>query len=195
VDLALEAAQGAGRPVAVAGVLGSLEEPVGAERALSPRVLADEHGEQAVRLHAAGCHLVLVDAMPSLRETLAATAAARAAMPAVWTTLSLQNRTLLADGSALAEAATLAVAVGAQALLLEAASMADLAAAVGSVTALALGVPVGVRGVDETPEADGLARALAPALEGGARILGGARGTTPEQIHALVRRVRARVAA
>src|SRR5690606_16753222 len=77
VDLALETAQRAGRPVAVAGVLACLEDRNHPERTPSPRTLSDEHSEQARRLEATGCDLILVDAMPTLRETLAATSAAR----------------------------------------------------------------------------------------------------------------------
>jgi S-methylmethionine-dependent homocysteine/selenocysteine methylase len=199
VDLAHEVATRAGRPVAVAGVLASLEDSGHPERTPSPRTLADEHGEQATRLHAAGCDLVLVDAMPTLRETLAATAAARAAMPAVWTVLALEGRAHTADGVALADAAAYAASVGAQAVLLESASIPDLVAAVATLAGLALGVPLGVRASrapdDTALPPDRFALELAQAMQRGARILGGASGATPDQIRALAHRVHTRAAA
>lgn len=199
VDIALDAGLKSGRPVAVAGVLSSLEDPLRPERTPSARTLADEHGEQAARLLATGCDLILVEAMPTVRETLAATAAAHAVMPNVWTTLALTGRAQVGDGAALDDAASYSVAVGAQAVLIESGSMPDLTSAVSTLAGLALGVPLGARASLEPGESsaviDRFAGDLLLVMQRGARIVGGARGTTPDHIRALAARVRARAAA
>jgi S-methylmethionine-dependent homocysteine/selenocysteine methylase len=108
VDLALEAAQSAGRPVAVAGVLGPLgvatHDPA---HAPSLAMLADEHFEQATRLEVAGCDAIVVGPMTTLAEAVAATAAARRVTRAVWVALDAESATV-------ADAARLVVAAGAQ---------------------------------------------------------------------------------
>lgn len=199
VDLALEACQQSSRPVAVAGALGTLEDPRYPGQGLCARTLADEHREQAMRLGSSGCHLVLVEAMPTLQETIAATAAARAAMPMVWTVLSLCGRDRVADETELHRAASCTVAAGAQALLLEGHANTDLVSAVSTLAGLALGVPLGVRvraDGDDTPEAqERFVTVLLQAAQRGARILGGGDGATPEHVRALAGRVRARAAA
>jgi S-methylmethionine-dependent homocysteine/selenocysteine methylase len=199
VDLALEVAQNAGRPIAVAGLLGSLEDPSRPDRTPSPRTLADEHTEQARRLEATGCDLILVEPMPTLRESLAATAAARSVRSTVWTILPLRDREHVSEGVSLEEAAAYTVSVGAQALLLEGSSTTELVSAVSKLSALALGVPIGVRQIrsseEGTASADRFASDLSQVLQRGARLLGGARGTTPDDVRALAARVRARAAA
>jgi S-methylmethionine-dependent homocysteine/selenocysteine methylase len=198
VDLAMEAAQQAGRPVAVAGTLSTLEDPSRPEHRLSPRSLADEHGDQAIRLESTGCNLILVEPMPTVIESLAATAAARTVMASVWSVLAVSERGHLADGTAIETAAREIAAVGAQAVLLEGRSIADVVHAVGVVAGLALGVPIGARGgVDAAarPPVDRYATDLAVALARGARILGGGAGSSPDEVRALADRVRARAAA
>jgi S-methylmethionine-dependent homocysteine/selenocysteine methylase len=195
VDLCLEAAAAADHPVAVAGTLAPLEGLAHPEATPASRVLAAEHSEQAARLGASGCDVILVEPMPTLRETLAATAAAHHAHPAVWTTLALRGRALL-DGTALELAAQSAVAVGAQALILTGAASSELSAAVGELAALGLQVPLGVRPTVErgvTPER--FAADATAAMHHGAQIAGGGAGTTLEHVRALSASVRARAAA
>lgn len=195
VDIAQEQVQKSGRPVAVAGVLGPLEATL---RTPSPRTLADEHIEQASRLAAAGCHLIVIDAMPTLVEMLAATAAARAVVTTVWTTLSLGDRAHLRDGTPLEQAASLIAAVGAQALLIESASASDLGIAAKHVAELALGLPLGYRVAAESHDAAGAERAASDVLlvqHRSVRVLGGSRVAGVELVRALSIRVRSRAAA
>ncbi len=195
VDIAQEQAQKAGRPVAVAGVLGPLET---APRTPSPRTLADEHAEQASRLAAAGCQLVLIDAMPTLAETLAATAAARSVVATVWATLALSDRAHLLDGTPLEQAAPLVASVGAQVLLLESASTSNLGIAAKNLAELALGLPLGFRAAAQTDSADSAERAATEIVLGlhrSVRVLGGSRAAGVDLVRALSTRVRARAAA
>lgn len=107
VDLAHEAAERHGGPVLIAGALG----PLGAGPQ-SPVALRAEHSEQALRLEAAGVHAVLVEAMPTVMELVAATVAvSRAGLPA-WV--------LVAQREDWPERVACAVAAGAQAVLFEA---------------------------------------------------------------------------
>jgi len=82
VELALEATHDAGRPVAVAGVLGSdMVSPVAADR------LHEELTEHAARLAAAGCQLLLARGQGSRLGLMAAVvAAARTELP-TWAVL------------------------------------------------------------------------------------------------------------
>lgn len=77
VELALEAAQDSGRPVAVTGVLGSdMVSPMAADR------LHEELTEHAARLGAAGCELLLARGQGSRLGLMAAVvAAARTELP------------------------------------------------------------------------------------------------------------------
>jgi len=82
VELALDAAQDADRPVAVAGVLGSdMVSPVAADR------LHEELAEHAARLAAAGCQLLVARGQGSRLGLMAAVvAAARTELP-TWAVL------------------------------------------------------------------------------------------------------------
>ncbi len=192
VDIALEEVQRSGRSVAVAGVLGPLED---GSRTPSARTLADEHTEQAGRLAATGCSLMIVDAMSSLAESLAATSAARTVFPTVWTTLAIRDRAHLVDGTRLDDAATFAAAVGAQVLLLESASVTELVAAAMHLASMAIGVPLGFRSAPTDESFERLAGELSQSLPRGVRVVGGSRAATSEFVRALSPRIHARVAA
>lgn len=186
VDIAIEAAQRAGRPVAVAGALGPLENSAAATP--SPRLLAEEHAEQALRLATAGCDLVLVDAMPTLRETVAAVSAARRVMNVAWAVLTLGALGRTAEGATLAEAAAMVISAGANALLVQVRTIDELRTVTDLFTRETLGVPFGARAA--TPELG--ADDLVLGAQHGACIVSAA---TPDLLHALASRVRARVAA
>jgi len=194
VDLALDAVQGCPRPVAVAGVLAALED---AGHTPTPRTLADEHTEQAERLASTGCSLLIVNAMPTLVETLAATAAARAVRQVVWATLALKNRSELMDGAPVDLAASHVAAIGAQVILLEGPNAEELSATVARLTGLALGVPLGIRAAPSSPTAtpERFAAEMNGAMQRGVRVVGGSRGATPEHVRALGLRLKTRAAA
>ncbi len=211
VDLALEAAASAagGRSVAVAAVLSPLDEQgpsVSPLRTPTTRAIGEEHHEHALRLGSAGCHLIVVEAMPTLIETVAATSAARAAMPAVWTTIALRDRAHLRDGTPLDLAATVITAAGARAILVEGPTQESRLGALDALGTLGLGVLLGARtsargteGSDEStaaPEDVDRANAeLAASIERGARIVGGTGRVTAAQVSALSSLLRGRAAA
>ena len=91
VELAIDAIYDAGRPVAVAGVLGSdMVSPVAADR------LHEELTEHAARLAAAGCQLLVARGQGSRLGLMAAVvAAARTELP-TWAVLECGN---IGDGS------------------------------------------------------------------------------------------------
>lgn len=209
VDLALEAAATAtGRSVAVAAVLSPLDEQgpsVGPSRAPTTRAVAEEHHEHAQRLGSAGCHLIVVDAMPTLLESVAATSAARAAMPSVWTTLALRDRAHLRDGTPLDLAATVVTAAGARALLIEGPTQESRIGALDALGTLGLGVLLGARssargkdsdeGAATGEDIERVAAELAGSVERGARIVGGSGRVTAAQVSSLAGLLRARAAA
>jgi 5-methyltetrahydrofolate--homocysteine methyltransferase len=82
VDLAFDAAEHAGKPVAIAGILGSdMVSPI------DPNRLAEELDEHADRIAAAGCELLVVRGQGSRFGLMAAvTAAARTGLP-TWAVL------------------------------------------------------------------------------------------------------------
>lgn len=78
VALAREAALGSGRPVRVAGSLAPLEDCYRPDLVPEDGALHREHRETASALAAAGCDLILVETMNTVRELVAATEAALA---------------------------------------------------------------------------------------------------------------------
>ena len=114
VDRALLAAEGAGRPIVVAGVLGG--ETVSP---LDVPTLVEEHGTHAARLAAAGAGLILARGIASRTELMAAVvAAANTGLP-TWAIIEAEE-----DGSVLGndepgQVAGLLEAAGASAVLFE----------------------------------------------------------------------------
>jgi methionine synthase I (cobalamin-dependent) len=192
VELALEATQDSGRPVAVAGVLGSdMVSPMAADR------LHEELTEHAARLGAAGCELLLARGQGSRLGLMAAVvAAARTELP-TWAVIECGpagDSTTEGDPYQLVEALAEA---GASTLLFEVPSieigLRELTRFRNALEAHGLfpGVLLAasesaVRGFDDPlsePE-HWVERALDLSL-GGARVIGGGAGTTEAHTRAL----------
>lgn len=192
VELALEAAQDVGRPIAVAGVLGSdMVSPMAADR------LHEELTEHAARLAAAGCQLLVARGQGSRLGLMAAVVAASLTELPTWAVVECgpaADPTLDSDPLGLTEALAEA---GAQVLLFEVPHVeVGLRQLERFTPALeASGVFPGVllaasenavRGFDDPRSSPQhwVERAVDLSL-GGARVIGGGAGTTEAHTHAL----------
>jgi methionine synthase I (cobalamin-dependent) len=192
VELALEAAGDVGRPIGVAGVLGSdMVSPVAADR------LHEELTEHAARLAAAGCELLVARGQGSRLGLMAAVvAAARTDLP-TWAVVECGPA---GDGETLANPRGLVEALaeaGASTLLFEVphieSGLRELERFKGALESCGMfpGVLLAasdgaVRGFDD-PLSDAehwVERALDLSL-GGARVIGGGAGTTEAHTRAL----------
>ncbi len=175
VDLAVEAAEGSGRLVAVAGVLPPMEG--------SDERLRGEQVAHAQRLIAAGCDLIFIDAARTLREAVAATAAAQTYLPVI-VALHVAESGHLVDGEHLEVVCNALAGAGARGFI---AVPFDPAGEVRATAELAtIGRPWGVlyagsRDLSPSEYAD---RALELAQEG-ALLLGGEACASPDHIRAL----------
>jgi hypothetical protein len=114
VDRALQAAEEAGRPVVVAGVLGG--ESVAP---LDVPTLVEEHGSHAARLAAAGAGLILARGIASRTELMAAVvAAANTGLP-TWAIVEADTSDVVLGGDDPGQIADLLEAAGASAVLFE----------------------------------------------------------------------------
>lgn len=193
IDGALDAAARAGRPVAVAGVLGG--------NAVSPSGLGDlveEHGIHAARLAAAGVDVVLARGFSSRAELLAAVVAAASTGVPTWAVVDVGDGT--SSTEAPADLVRLLGAEGAGAVLFQTASPDVARAVVGAAREGGATLPLGVLldagqtcvegypdgGLD--PEA--WAREASSLLSLDLRALGGGRGCTHAHTEALGRVLR-----
>jgi methionine synthase I (cobalamin-dependent) len=115
VDLALAAAERAGRAVAVAGVLGG--------SSLSPldvTTLVEEHGQQAARMAAAGVDLILARGMASQTELMAAVVAAASTGLPTWAVVEANEGGTVLSGERASKVVAALEAAGAAAVLFEA---------------------------------------------------------------------------
>ncbi|MEY4175624.1 MAG: betaine--homocysteine S-methyltransferase [Actinomycetota bacterium] len=206
-ELARSVADGADRPVVVAGSVGptgELFEPLGA---LTHQAAVESFGEQIRGLQAGGADVVWIETMSAAEEVhAAATAAIEAGMPYVVTcSFDTAGRTMmgllpssLAGVLAAEPVAPLAqganCGVGAPDILVTVLEMRN--AAVPVVSKGNCGVPQFV-GTDivysGTPEL--MARYAALAVDAGARIVGGCCGTTPQHLAAMRSAIDAHTAA
>jgi 5-methyltetrahydrofolate--homocysteine methyltransferase len=193
VDLALDAADGAPRPVIVAGVLGNPGVfPPAADR------IAEELAMHATRLAAAGCELILARGFGHTAEPGIARLARRAAVVSAaatelptWAVLEVDEGGFTDDGESLEDAGRAALDSGAQVVLLEiahaAAGFALLDRLRSAVPGLLIGFcPAALSG--ESPETWASAAKLL--LDAGSSVLGGGPGTTGRHIEALSRLLR-----
>lgn len=182
VDRALEIAERAGRPVAVAGVIDG--------RDATPDRW-EEIATHAARLAAAGVHLAVMRGFEDEDALLFAVNAARACMLPVWTVLDA--------GSALSARASVLVAAGVSLVLVRSPSVEELDRAVAGVRAASPDVHVGalldakegqLEGTpsDRPPEA--WAEGALALTRFDVRALGGGRGSTHEHTAALSRALR-----
>ncbi|MFO0762874.1 MAG: homocysteine S-methyltransferase family protein [Byssovorax sp.] len=195
VDLALDAADAAPRPILVAGVLG---HPTVASPPLAR--VAEELAMHATRLAAAGCELILARGFGPTAEPGLARLARRASVISAgttelptWAVLSVSDAGFTDDGESLEDAARAAVDGGAQLILLE---IERASAALPLLDRLRHAVPTVWLGA--APAADAaqpvdtwVAEALV-LLDAGIAVLGGGPGTTGRHLAALARMIEPR---
>jgi homocysteine S-methyltransferase len=167
---------------------------------LTPRdagELLAEHTELAQHLYDAGCDLLLIETMNTVREAVAATRAAQVTGLPVWVSFILGPDNHLLSGETLAEALRAVMAYQPQAVLVNCIPVAQMSSALSElqqsappdllVGAYANAGHVGDSGWSMehgmTPVA--YAQAACSWRRMGARILGGCCGTTPEHIAAM----------
>jgi 5-methyltetrahydrofolate--homocysteine methyltransferase len=202
VELALEAVDGAPRPIVVAGVLGSSQvSPTAPDR------MTEDLAMHATRLAAAGCELLLARgyAQPSAEPGLsrlarrAAVVSAAATQLPTWAVIEISESGSTGDGETIEDAAHAAAEAGAQVVLMEVPNLACAPAllerARRAVPGLAIGVAPGVGVVsttetglslhDAATEASAWAQGAKQLIDAGARIIGGGPGTTARHLSAL----------
>jgi S-methylmethionine-dependent homocysteine/selenocysteine methylase len=180
VDLATEAVEASGRSVCVAGVLPAMEG--------SDERLRGEQVAHAQRLVAAGADLLFIDAVHTLREAVAATAAGSQTGLPILVALRVGENGNLADGEALEVVVNALAGAGARGFLAIPSDPAGEVRATGELATL--GRPWGVlyTGTRELTPSEYAERCLELAQEG-ATLLGGEEVASPEHIRALVAQV------
>lgn len=193
VDLALDAADDAPRPVIVAGVLGNPRvSPPAADR------IAEELAMHATRLAAAGCELIIARGFGHSVEPGLARLARRAAVVSAsatelptWAVIEMVEGGFTDDGESLEDAGRAALDGGAQVVLLEVAhasmGLPLLDRLRSAVPGLLIGVSLAAQ-PGESPEA--WASAAKQLLDAGSSVLGGGPGTTGRHLAALSRSLR-----
>jgi S-methylmethionine-dependent homocysteine/selenocysteine methylase len=177
IDVAVSAVEGCGRLVCVAGVLPPMEA--------SDEKLRGEQLAHAQRLVAGGVDLIFVDAVHTLREAFAATAAAAQTGLPVIVTLGVSEAGNLSDGESLEAVCAALAGAGARGFI---AAPSDPAGEVRATVELSeLGRPWGVycaEGSALSP-AEYAERVLSLSEEG-ATLLCGENFATPEHVRALI---------
>jgi S-methylmethionine-dependent homocysteine/selenocysteine methylase len=199
VRLAVEARAEAGAEasVAVAGAMTTLEWCFRPDLAPPSDVAEAEYRELAAAFAAAGCDLLLIETINSIREAVAASRASRAVGLPFWLAFVPTERGDLFTGETLAQACEALRPLEPDAILLNCAPPADIAAGLTMLRGRArnIGVyphigrfdPPEWLFTDEYPPAL-YAQLSAGWTEAGAQIVGGCCGTTPEHIAALAQR-------
>jgi methionine synthase I (cobalamin-dependent) len=195
VDRAVSVAEMAGRPVAVAGVLGG--SPVAP---LDVATLVEEHGIHAARLAASGAGLILARGMASRTELMAAVVAAANTDVPTWAVVEAEPDGTVLGGDSPAQVVRLLETAGASAILFEASSTGAAREAVARARSGGVTLPFGVlldagpsclEGYPEgalSPEA--WAEAIFSLLPFELRAVGGGRGCTEAHTAALARFLR-----
>ena len=183
----------AGPGARVAGSLAPLEDCFTPSATPDDDTLSREHAEHAAALARAGCDLLLVETMPTLRELRAATKAAASTGLPVWAAVTLGPRGDFFDDGSLRDARKAAADEGAQAFLLNCSAPARITAALQG--PLSRGTPpAGLLLGAYANAIFGLGDSLSPAnyvLEAerwrasGATLLGTCCGTGPAHVAAL----------
>lgn len=191
----------AGSGIQVAGSMAPVEDCYSPWLVPDDAALRAEHAELAAALAAAGCDLILVETMNTVREAVIAARAAAATGLPVWVSFTLDPRNRLLSGETLAEAIAGLRPLRPQAALVNCIPVAQVDAALTDLRAALTetGTPFGayanVGHVDDTvgwtltdavsPDAYAASARGWTAL--GASILGGCCGTTPEHVRAMNR--------
>lgn len=203
VALARAGAAAADRPCWVAASVGPVEDCYHPERTPGAEALAAEHGEWADWLAFAQPDLVWIETIGTVREAVAAAAAARERGLAYGLSLMLRADGALLGGETLAEAVRAVEPLGPVALGLNCIPPAGVSELLPHLRALT-GVPlaayahignrVPLRGwsIAERPTPEAYAACVAEWIEAGATVVGGCCGTTPAHIAAVAAVVRRR---
>jgi S-methylmethionine-dependent homocysteine/selenocysteine methylase len=196
VTLARAGAAGRAR---VAGSMAPVEDCYTPDLVPDDDALMREHAELANALADAGCDLILVETMNTVREAaIAAAAAARTGLP-VWVSFTLGGDDRLLSGETLAEAVRAIRALGPEALLVNCIPVAQVSSALGELrqaigdSRTRIGAYANVGHVDDevgwtlTDAVSPSAYAVAAHewLAIGASLIGGCCGTTPAHIAAI----------
>lgn len=182
IEMALEATDHAGRPVAVAGLLGGRTgAPLASDR------VAEECAMHAARLAAAGCEIILACSVGPFASKLGRISAIISA-----STLRLPTWALVevhgghtSDGEDLVECAKSAVDSGAQVMLFEVGSEREGADALDRASGVLGEAKPGVILADPHGDPEAWAESAKRLAASGAHVLGGGAGTTTEHVAAL----------
>ncbi|MCL4504529.1 MAG: homocysteine S-methyltransferase family protein [Chloroflexi bacterium] len=207
VELARQAAASANRrDVLIAGSIAPVEDCYSPD--LVPRdesVLLAEHTALAQQLAEAGCDVLLLETMNTVREAAAAArAAAQTGLP-VWVSFMLGHDNRLLGGESLHDAVAAVLPYRPQAVLLNclpvaqvSGALALLQAEVGAASGIRIGVyanagHVGEQGwsMEGGVNPQDYAAAAIEWQAAGASIIGGCCGTTPQHIRAVAERLHA----
>jgi S-methylmethionine-dependent homocysteine/selenocysteine methylase len=197
VQLAMEARErtGAGRPVAVAAAVTTLEWCFRPDLAPSAEQARHEYHEIFQVVAEAGADLVLLETVNSISEARVALEVAKALGLPCWVSFVPDERGLLFTGESLPQAVATLEPLGADAILLNCAPPSDIAAGLAELAPCAR-VPVGAYAhigrfdppewlfTDEYPP-ERYREVAARWKQMGGRILGGCCGTTPDHIATL----------
>ncbi len=198
VELALEAVEGAPRPIVVAGVLGSSQvTPTAVDR------MTEDLAMHATRLAAAGCELLLARGygqpcaelgLSRMARRAAVVSAAATQLP-TWAVIELGANGTTSDGEIIEDAVRAAMEAGAQLVMIElpglACAPALLERARRALPDIVLGFAPGAIELasaampDPVAEIDAWAGGAKRLLDAGARVIGGGPGTTARHLAAL----------
>lgn len=188
--------------ILIAGSLAPLEDCYTPALVPDEDALAREHTEHAINLSEAGCDLILVETMNTIREAVAGARAAAQTGKPIWASFTLDERNNLVSGEALADAVNAVLPFNPQAVMVNCLPVAQVAGAMrilrqAAPAGVAIGAYANVGHVDDvvgwtlthavSPSA--YAQAAREWREMGATIIGGCCGTMPAHIEE-VRRVK-----
>jgi homocysteine S-methyltransferase len=180
IDLAVSAVEGSGRMICVAGVLPPMQG--------TDERLRGEQVAHAQRLMAAGCDMIFVDTVYTLREAVAATAAAAQTDLPVIVAMAVTESGNLPDGESLDAVCSALAGAGARGFV---AAPVDPAGELRATVELSgMGRPWGVfyAGLS-TPSPTEYAERVLGLVEEGATLLGGEDFAGPHHVRALVTHV------
>ncbi len=198
VGLARDAARHSGAPhdVFVAGSMAPVEDCYEPERVPAQGELEREHSRMARTLAEAGCDILLIETMNTLREARAALAAGIGTGLPCWVSFVVGPGARLLSGEELAAAAAEVARQGAAAVLVNCAPL-PVASEAFRVLRASVDLPCGlypnhghsdpVQGWTSDPLDPGVFERLARGwFEEGARMVGGCCGTSPDHVRAIV---------
>lgn len=183
-------------PIRIAGSLAPVEDCYSPWLVPADAELVAEHDQMAQHLAEAGCDLILVETMNTIREAVAATAAARRTSLPTWVSFTLNERNELLSGETLAAAVQAVLPFEPEAVLVNCIPVAQVSSALQILRSIA-NLPIGAYGnVGHVDDEVGwtLTHAVSPAAYAeaalqwrsqGATLIGGCCGTMPSHIEAI----------